>query len=53
MTHLGYITAAYGLAAAVLVALIVWVRLDTARQRRRLATLEKAAQAPGSGGGAP
>ncbi len=45
MTHLGYIVAAYALAAAVIVLLVAWIRIDTARQRRRLARLE-------TGGGA-
>ena len=39
--HLGFITAAYAVAAAVVLALIVWVTLDYRAQRRALADLER------------
>ena len=40
MTHLGYILAAYGAVAIVLVAMAVWVRLDLSAQKRKLQRLE-------------
>ena len=40
MTHLGFILAAYGAAAAVFGALILWVVRDTAEQKRKLKQLE-------------
>ena len=40
MTHLGYILAAYGAAAAVLLAMVLWVMLDLRTQRRKLQRLE-------------
>ncbi len=38
--HAGFILAAYGLSALIVVALVVWVVLDGRTQRRRLADLE-------------
>ena len=38
--HAGFILAAYGLSAAIVIALIGWVLLDGRAQRRRLADLE-------------
>ena len=40
MTHLGYIVSAYAVSAAVLIGMIVWVVLDLAAQRRKLAALD-------------
>lgn len=40
MTHLPYILAAYGAAAAVVVGLVAWVAGDIRFQKRRLARLE-------------
>ena len=39
-THAGFILASYGLAVAVVAALVVWVIVDGRAQRRRLADLE-------------
>ncbi|SER21776.1 heme exporter protein CcmD [Faunimonas pinastri] len=41
MTHLGYILAAYGAAFIVIVGLILWVWLDLAAQKRKLARLDR------------
>ena len=38
--HAGFIVAAYGVTAVVLVALVLWVAIDGRAQRRRLADLE-------------
>lgn len=38
--HDGFIVAAYGVTAVVLVALVLWVAIDGRAQRRRLADLE-------------
>ena len=38
--HAGFIVAAYGVTAVVLVALVLWVVIDGRAQRRRLADLE-------------
>lgn len=38
--HAGFILASYGLAVAVVAALVVWVIADGRAQRRRLADLE-------------
>ena len=40
MTHLGYISAAYGATALVFTALIIWVVRDTSEQKRKLRQLE-------------
>ncbi len=40
MTHLGYILIAYGLSAVVIAGLALWIRLDIAAQKRKLAVLE-------------
>ena len=38
--HAGFILAAYGISALIVVALVVWVVVDGRTQRRRLAALE-------------
>ncbi|PLX36627.1 MAG: heme exporter protein CcmD [Hyphomicrobiales bacterium] len=38
--HAGFIIASYGIALAVVIALIVWIRVDYGIQRRLLAELE-------------
>ncbi len=38
--HVAFVTAAYGFAAFVLAALVVWIAADYRRQRKRLAELE-------------
>ncbi|MCX5477720.1 heme exporter protein CcmD [Kaistia geumhonensis] len=38
--HAGFILAAYGLSALIVLALVVWVVVDGRTQRRRLADLE-------------
>ena len=38
--HAGFILAAYGIAAAVIVVLFVWIVVDGRSQRRQLADLE-------------
>ena len=53
--HAGFIVAAYGVTAVVLVALVLWVVIDGRAQRRRLADLEargitrRSAQKPTTG----
>ena len=42
MTHLWYIVASYGVSAIVLLAMVAWVVLDLAAQRRKLGVLEPA-----------
>lgn len=39
--HAGFIIASYGIAFAVIVGLIIWIRADFSTQRRQLAELEK------------
>jgi heme exporter protein D len=39
--HVGFIVGAYGMATAVVAALIVWVTADHAAQKRALAELER------------
>jgi heme exporter protein D len=41
MTHTLYVTAAYGITAVVIAALVGWILLDQAARRRELAELEK------------
>jgi heme exporter protein D len=41
VNHFGFIAAAYATAAAVVLALVVWVVLDYRAQRRALADLER------------
>jgi heme exporter protein D len=40
MTHVGYIAAAYGASALVMLGMIGWVSADLAIQRRKLRRLE-------------
>jgi len=40
VTHLGYILVAYSLSAVVIAGLALWIRLDIAAQKRKLAVLE-------------
>ncbi len=57
--HAGFILAAYGLSAAIVVALIGWVILDGRAQRQRLADLEargirrRSSRKPADVGGSP
>ena len=41
MTHTLYVTAAYGITAVVIAALVGWILFDQAARRRELAELEK------------
>ena len=45
-THAGFIIAAYAVALAVVIALIVWIMADYRAQRHALATFEDEARNP-------
>ena len=41
-SHAAFVAAAYVAAAAIVLALVLWIRIDGARLRRRIASLEAA-----------